>query len=64
MKTGQFALITGASSRIGKNFAEIFASKGHNLILIARSKDRLDQISKILTQKFNIQAVVIQGGPE
>jgi uncharacterized protein len=59
MNTGQYALITGASSGIGKDLAQIFASKGQNLILVARSKDKLDQISKTLTQKFNIQVVVI-----
>lgn len=59
MGSRNYALITGASSGIGKGLAEIFASKGHNLILVARSKDKLEEISKELIQKYNIEVIVI-----
>ena len=45
-----YVLITGASGGIGFCFAKVFAEKGYNLILVARSKDKLDSIKKELKQ--------------
>lgn len=59
MRSNHFALITGASSGIGKELAEIFASKGNNLILVARSRNKLEEIAGTLSRKFNIEVVVI-----
>jgi len=47
-------LITGASSGIGLEFAQIFASKGDNLVLIARRKDLLDDFEKRMKKKYGI----------
>lgn len=47
-------LITGASSGIGLEFAQIFASKGDNLVLIARSKDLLKDFEKKMKKKYGI----------
>ena len=38
-------LITGASSGIGAELARIFASNGHNIVLVARREDRLNQLA-------------------
>ncbi len=46
------ALITGASSGIGEAFAEAFAKQGLDLILVARSKDKLDAIAARLKQSY------------
>ena len=46
-------LITGASSGIGLEFAKIFAEKGDNVILVARSEDKLIKIRKHLVEKYN-----------
>jgi uncharacterized protein len=50
MKT---ALITGASGGIGLEFAKLLAQKGFNLILVARSGDRLAEISHDLKASNN-----------
>lgn len=49
------ALITGASGGIGLELAHIHASKGDNLVLIARSGDRLSQIKTELESKYNVR---------
>jgi len=41
-------LITGASGGIGYEFAKLFARDGHNLILVARSADKLAQVASEL----------------
>jgi short-subunit dehydrogenase len=53
------ALITGASSGLGKEFAIIHASKGDNLVLVARSKDKLDALKFELEKQYGISVYVI-----
>lgn len=53
------ALITGASSGIGKELAFIHAEKGGDLILIARSEDKLQQLKTQLEQKHAVKVKVI-----
>lgn len=53
------ALITGASIGIGYEFARLFAKDKHNLILVARSKDKLSLITKELSSQFGIQCSFI-----
>jgi short-subunit dehydrogenase len=53
------AIITGASSGIGKEFANIHAEKGGDVVLIARSADKLEALKNELEQKYKIKAMVI-----
>lgn len=51
------ALITGASSGFGREFAKIFAKNGYNLILVARDEDKLQSFSQELSNKYpSVQA--------
>lgn len=49
------ALITGASSGIGEEFAKVLAKKGFNLILVARRKGRLSDLRKELMNTYDIK---------
>jgi len=54
------AVITGASSGIGRDMARYLSRLGYDLILIARDKDRLENLQKELqseTQKVDIYSV-------
>lgn len=53
-------LITGASSGIGKEFARIHASKGNDVVLVARREDELIALKNELESKYKIKALVLQ----
>ena len=53
------ALITGASGGIGKEFAVTLASKGADVILVARSADKLAALADELRSKHKVRAEVI-----
>lgn len=53
------ALITGASSGIGRDMARVLASKGYELVLVARDTEKLNALAKELTEKDNINVEVI-----
>ena len=48
------ALITGASSGIGKEFAKILATKGYDLVLVARDEQKLKELQKELNTTTKI----------
>lgn len=55
------ALITGASSGLGERFAHLFAEDGWNLVLTARRRDRLERLSTVLHERYNVDCTVIPG---
>mgnify|MGYP001607131467 FL=1 len=52
-------LITGASTGIGKSYAETFAKLGSNLILAARSTDKIEELASELKMKYNVEVLAI-----
>jgi uncharacterized protein len=56
--TNPTALITGASSGIGEALAECFAKAGYNLVLVARSADKLKALAKQLPAEHGIKTWV------
>lgn len=53
------ALITGASSGIGLDLANLFAADGHDVVLVARSEGKLRELAKELEGKNRIAARVV-----
>ncbi len=54
-----FAIITGASSGIGYEFAKLIAKDNYNLILVARNKKKLEKIKKEIEKNHPIEVEVI-----
>jgi len=51
--------ITGASSGIGATYAERFARRGHDLVLVARNKPRLDALASRLREQHQVAVEVL-----
>jgi short-subunit dehydrogenase len=49
------AVVTGASAGLGKIYADRLARRGHDLLLVARRGDRLEEIAKALRTKYGVK---------
>jgi short-subunit dehydrogenase len=59
MATQQTALITGATSGIGRELANCFAQDKYNLVIVARDQQELDQTAAELQQQYGIEVTTI-----
>lgn len=53
------ALITGASAGLGRAFAEELARRGHDLVLVARDRGRLEELAEDLQGRYAVTAEVL-----
>ncbi|HEX5094553.1 MAG TPA: SDR family NAD(P)-dependent oxidoreductase, partial [Acidimicrobiia bacterium] len=53
------ALVTGASAGLGVEFAKQLAQAGNDLVLVARDRDRLEQLAKQLEADYGANAEVL-----
>ncbi|XP_009645905.1 very-long-chain 3-oxoacyl-CoA reductase [Egretta garzetta] len=54
-----FSVVTGATDGIGKAYAEELARHGMKVVLISRSKERLDQVASEIKEKYKVETKVI-----
>jgi hypothetical protein len=55
----QTALVTGASDGIGRELARVFASRGHDVVLVARRGALLDALADELSARQRVRAVSV-----
>lgn len=60
MNTRPTVLITGASTGIGAIYAERFAQRGHDLVLVARDRARLDALAARLRGEHGVAVEVMK----
>ena len=70
VKGSKLALVTGASTGIGRQYAEQLADLGYNLIIVSRSEDTLNDVAHEIEEKHGVKVVVkamdlaVEGGAE
>ncbi|MBO9130557.1 SDR family oxidoreductase [Bacillus sp. 165] len=59
MKNHETAFITGASDGIGKELAYHFAKDGYNLVLVARSEQKMIELKQNIEKAYNVHVTII-----
>ncbi|XP_025202941.1 inactive hydroxysteroid dehydrogenase-like protein 1 [Melanaphis sacchari] len=60
VKYGKWAVVTGSTDGIGKEYAKELAKRGLNIVLISKSIDKLNKIASEIEQESNVEVKVIQ----
>lgn len=55
----KYALVTGASSGIGCELARLMAQDGKDLVIVARRKDRLEELKAEISKKYRTSVIVL-----
>ena len=55
----RYVLVTGASSGIGYELANLFAKDGKNLVIVARSQDRLEELKTKIEDEYETTVIVL-----
>jgi short-subunit dehydrogenase len=58
-KPVNLAVVTGASSGIGKAFAHYFASQGFDMLITGRRKEKIEEVAKEIRSEYGVNAEVI-----
>ncbi|NWZ17261.1 HSDL1 protein, partial [Agelaius phoeniceus] len=54
-KYGKWAVVTGSTDGIGKAYAEELAKRGVNIILVSRSKEKLEAVSRSISETYKVE---------
>jgi uncharacterized protein len=54
-----FAVVTGASAGLGREFSKLCAADGHGLVLVARRKEELDALARELEGAHQTRSIVV-----
>lgn len=57
---GKWAVITGATSGIGKAYAEQLAEKGLSIVLVSRSQAKLEQVAVEIKQRYGVEVRIVE----
>jgi hypothetical protein len=50
--TGSVALVTGASSGVGRELARLLCERGHDIVVVARRRERFEELADELRERF------------
>jgi hypothetical protein len=59
-KMGKWAVVTGATDGIGLAYSKQLAAMGLNIVLISRTKERLDRVARQIETKYKVKTKVVQ----
>ena len=58
---GRTALVTASSAGMGRNIADALAAEGVNVVLFARSAEKLQAVAREIEQKHGVKALAVPG---